>query len=99
MVQETTEKIRKIKKRMKAALSRQKSYAYKRHRPLEFAIGVMVFLKVSPMKRAVRIDMSNKLNPRYAGPFEILERIGHWLTDWLCSCRLKRFIMCFMYPS
>ena len=27
------------------------------------------------MKGVVRIDKSNKLNPQYAGPFEILERI------------------------
>ena len=44
--------------------------------PREFAIGDMVFLKVSPMKGVVRIGKSNKLYPRYAGPFEILERIG-----------------------
>ena len=63
IVQETTEKIRIIKKRMKAFQSRQKSYADKHRRPLEFAIGDMVFLKVSPMKEIVKIDRSNKLNP------------------------------------
>jgi len=36
----------------------------------------MVFLKVSPIKGVVWIGMSNKLNPWYARPLEILERIG-----------------------
>ena len=65
LVQETTEKIRIRRKRMVAAQNRQKLYADKRRVPLEFAIGDMVFLKVSPMKRVVRIGNSNKLNPRY----------------------------------
>ena len=75
IVQETTEKIRIIRNRMVAAQNRQKSYADKRRVPLEFFIGDMVLLKVSPMKRVVRIGKSNKLNSRYAGPFKILERI------------------------
>ena len=75
LVQETTEKIRVIRKRMKATQSRQKSYADKCRRPLEFAIGDIIFLKVSPMKGVVWIGRSNKLNPRNAGPFTILERI------------------------
>ena len=56
LVQETTEKIRIKRKRMVAAQNRQKSYANKRRVPLEFAIGDMVFLKVSPMKGVVRIE-------------------------------------------
>jgi len=76
LVQETTKKIKIIRKRMMAAQNWQKSYADKRRVPLEFGIGDMVFLKVSPMKGVVRIDKSYKLNPCYAGLFEILERIG-----------------------
>ena len=60
---------------MKAIQSRQKSYADKCRRPLEFTIGDKVFLKVSPMKGVMRIDRRNELDPRYVGPFEILERI------------------------
>ena len=76
MVQETIEKIRTIRKRMKAAQSRQKVYADQRRRPLEFTEGDKVFLKISPMKGVMRIGKRNKLGPRYVGPFEILERIG-----------------------
>ncbi|XP_073121965.1 uncharacterized protein [Henckelia pumila] len=39
-------------------------------------MGDHVFLKVSPMKGMMRFGRRGKLNPRYIGPFEILERIG-----------------------
>jgi hypothetical protein len=46
LIQDTGEKLRVIKERMSAAQSRQKSYADKRRRPLEFEVGDHVFLKV-----------------------------------------------------
>ena len=55
LVQETTEKIQIIRKRMKAAQSRQKTYADRRRRPLEFAEGDKVFLRISPMKGVIFI--------------------------------------------
>ena len=76
MVDQTTEAIKVIRQRMKTAQSRQKSYADKRRRPLEFEIGSKVFLKISPMKGVTRFRKRGKLNPRFIGPFEILERIG-----------------------
>nr|GEU44840.1 putative reverse transcriptase domain-containing protein [Tanacetum cinerariifolium] len=45
LVQETTEKIIQIKERLKTERSRQKSYADKRRRPLEFKVGDRVLLK------------------------------------------------------
>ncbi|KAL5560324.1 hypothetical protein UlMin_036535 [Ulmus minor] len=56
--------------------SRQKSYADKRRRPLEFQVGDSVFLKISPFKGIIRFGKRGKLNPRYIGPYEILERVG-----------------------
>ena len=50
MTLETIDKIKVIEERMKAAQSRQKAYADKRRKPLEFEVGDKVFLKVSPMK-------------------------------------------------
>ncbi|KAL5576729.1 hypothetical protein UlMin_018428 [Ulmus minor] len=61
---------------MKSAQSRQKSYADKRRRPLEFQVGDSVFLKISPFKGIIRFGKRGKLNPRYIGPYEILERVG-----------------------
>nr|GEZ45184.1 putative reverse transcriptase domain-containing protein [Tanacetum cinerariifolium] len=75
IVQETTEKIFQIKKRLKTARSRQKSYAYKRRKPLEFKVEDRVLLKVSPWKGFVRFGKRGKLAPRYVGPFEIVEHV------------------------
>ncbi|GKC39858.1 putative reverse transcriptase domain-containing protein, partial [Tanacetum coccineum] len=65
-----------IKNRLLAACSRQKSYADKRLKPLEFEVGDMVLLKVSPWKGAVHFGKRKKLSPRYIGPFKILARVG-----------------------
>nr|GEZ93569.1 putative reverse transcriptase domain-containing protein [Tanacetum cinerariifolium] len=48
LVQKTTKKISQIKDRLKAARDRQKSYANKRRKPLEFSVGDYVLLKVLP---------------------------------------------------
>ncbi|GKA28706.1 putative reverse transcriptase domain-containing protein [Tanacetum coccineum] len=76
LVQETTEKISQIKDRLKAARDRQKSYANKRRKPLEFSVGDYVLLKVSPWKGVVRFGKKEKLAPRFVGPFEIIEKVG-----------------------
>ncbi|XP_040990477.1 uncharacterized protein LOC121237694 [Juglans microcarpa x Juglans regia] len=64
-----------IREMMKAAQDRQKSYAERRRRNLEFEVGDWVYLKVSPMKGVFRFGKKGKLSPRYVGPFEILERV------------------------
>ncbi|GJS93305.1 putative reverse transcriptase domain-containing protein [Tanacetum coccineum] len=76
IVQETTEKIIQIKERLKTIRSRQKSYADKRRKTLEFKVGDRVLLKVSPWKGVVRFGKKGKLAPRYVGPFEIVECVG-----------------------
>ncbi|GJR36611.1 putative reverse transcriptase domain-containing protein [Tanacetum coccineum] len=58
------------------ALYGRKSYANVRRKPLEFQVGDRVMLKVSPRKGVIRFRKQGKLNPRYIGPFKILERIG-----------------------
>nr|GFA93551.1 putative reverse transcriptase domain-containing protein [Tanacetum cinerariifolium] len=62
--------------RLKVARDRQKSYADKRRKPLEFSVGDKVLLKVSYRKGVVRFGKRSKLSPRYVGPFEIFERVG-----------------------
>nr|GFB90669.1 putative reverse transcriptase domain-containing protein [Tanacetum cinerariifolium] len=76
LIQETTEKIVQIKQRLQAARDRQKSYADLKRKPMEFQVGDKVMLKVSPWKGVVRFGKRGKLNPRYVGPFKVLERVG-----------------------
>ncbi|GJR54977.1 hypothetical protein Tco_1405498 [Tanacetum coccineum] len=54
----------------------QKSYADLKRKPMEFQIGDKVMLKVSPWKGVVRFGKRGKLNPRYVGPFKVIERVG-----------------------
>ncbi|GJR74495.1 putative reverse transcriptase domain-containing protein [Tanacetum coccineum] len=58
------------------ARDRQKSYANMRRKSLEFQVGDMVMLKVSPWKEVIRFDKRGKLNPCYIGPFKILVKVG-----------------------
>nr|GEV02174.1 putative reverse transcriptase domain-containing protein [Tanacetum cinerariifolium] len=53
-----------------------KSYADRRTKPLEFEVGDMVLLKVSPWKGAVCFGKRRKLSPRYNRPFKIPARVG-----------------------
>ncbi|GJV68966.1 putative reverse transcriptase domain-containing protein [Tanacetum coccineum] len=76
IVHETTEKIMQIKSHIQAARNRQKSYADKRRKPLEFQVGDKVMMKVSPWKRVIHFGKWGKLNPRYIGPFKILAKVG-----------------------
>jgi hypothetical protein len=76
ILQEAEEKVRMIREYLKAAQSRQKSYADKRRRELTFQIGDFVYLRVSPLKGMQRFQVKGKLAPRYIGPFKILDRRG-----------------------
>ncbi|GJZ77871.1 putative reverse transcriptase domain-containing protein [Tanacetum coccineum] len=55
---------------------RQKSYANLKRKPMEFQVGDKVMLKVSPWKGVVHFGKRGKLNPRYVGPFKVLEKVG-----------------------
>nr|GFD33327.1 putative reverse transcriptase domain-containing protein [Tanacetum cinerariifolium] len=59
-----------------AARDRQKSYADLKRMPMEFQVGDKVMLKVLPWKGVVRFGKRGKCNPRYVGPFKLLERVG-----------------------
>ncbi|GKF47916.1 hypothetical protein Tco_0141167, partial [Tanacetum coccineum] len=61
---------------MQAVRDRQKSYADLKRKPMDFQVGDKVMLKVSPWKGVVRFGKRVKLNPRYVGPFKVLEKVG-----------------------
>ncbi|GJX62079.1 putative reverse transcriptase domain-containing protein [Tanacetum coccineum] len=70
------EKIIQIKHRLQASRDRQKCYADKRRKPLEFQVGDKVMLKVSPWKGVIRFG-NGKADPLNIGigPFKILAKI------------------------
>jgi hypothetical protein len=75
-VEEAEEQVCTIQKHMAAAQARQKSYADRRRKPLEFEVGDFVYLKVSPIKSVQRFGIKRKLTPRYVGPFQIIGKSG-----------------------
>jgi hypothetical protein len=76
LVIEAEDRVRIIQANLKTAQSRQKSYADRRRKPLQFQIGDFVYLRVSPTKGVQRFGIKGKLAPRYIGPFKILEICG-----------------------
>ncbi|GJU77108.1 putative reverse transcriptase domain-containing protein [Tanacetum coccineum] len=61
LIRDTTEKIIQIKNRLLTARSRQKSYADRSTKPLEFKVSDMVLLKVLPWKGAVHFRKRGNL--------------------------------------
>nr|GEU62634.1 putative reverse transcriptase domain-containing protein [Tanacetum cinerariifolium] len=61
--------------RIQAAQDRQKIYANLKRKPMEFEVRDRVMLKVSPWKGVVQFHKRGKLNPRYVGPFKVLEKV------------------------
>nr|AAD25146.1 putative retroelement pol polyprotein [Arabidopsis thaliana] len=76
IVDETTERMKFLKIKLKEAHDRQKSYANKRRKELEFQVGDLVYLKAMTYKGAGRFTSRKKLSPRYVGPYKVIERVG-----------------------
>ncbi|XP_027169505.1 uncharacterized protein LOC113769237 [Coffea eugenioides] len=74
-MEDAQEKIKLVRQGLETAQSRQKSYADNRRKDLEFEVGDHVFLKITPL-RSVTAGRGKKLQPRYIGPFPILQRVG-----------------------
>jgi hypothetical protein len=73
---EAEENIRMVRENLKAAQSRQRSYADTRRRELSFEVGDYVYLKVSPIRGTKRFGVKGKLAPRYIGQYQIQARHG-----------------------
>jgi hypothetical protein len=76
LVEEAESIVHRVQENLKAAKSRQETYANKRRRPLEFEVGNHVYLRVSPMKGVKRFGVKGKLAPRYIETFPILKKCG-----------------------
>jgi len=76
LVQDALDKVKIIQERLRAAQSRQKSYANRKVRDVAFMVGERVLLRVSPMKGVMKFGKKGKLSPKSIEPFEILDRVG-----------------------
>ena len=76
LIRDASAKVNLIWRRLLTTQIRQKSYADKRHRSLEFEAGDHVFLKVMPKRGVVRFGKQGKLSPIFIEPFKILKRVG-----------------------
>ncbi|GJU56362.1 putative reverse transcriptase domain-containing protein [Tanacetum coccineum] len=65
-----------IKKCIQAARDRKNSLADRNRKPMEFQVGDMVMLKVSPWKGVIRFGKRGKLNPCYIRPFKVIAKVG-----------------------
>ena len=76
VVLQTTELIQYIRQRLQTTQSRQKSYANWHRSELEFQVGDMVLLKVSPWNGVICFRKRGKLGPQYIGQFRVIARVG-----------------------
>jgi hypothetical protein len=76
LVVEAENKVKVIQANLKTAQSRQRSYADRRRKPLQFQVGDFVYLRVSPTKGVQHFGIKGKLAPRYVRPFKILKVCG-----------------------
>jgi hypothetical protein len=61
---------------LKATQDREKSYADKNKKNIEFKVGEHVLWKVNPKKSSLNLGSCTKIASIFCGPFEILDRIG-----------------------
>ena len=76
LIQETKEKVKMIRERLKVATNRQKSYADMRRKDIRYEIGKKLFLKVSPWKKVMIFEKNGTLSPRFIEPYEVIEKVG-----------------------
>ena len=75
-MRESLDKVKFIQEKLLATQNRQKEYADRKVRDLDFMEGEQVLLKDSPMKGVMRFGKRGKLSTRYIGLFEVLKRVG-----------------------
>ena len=76
LIQETEEKVKMIRERLKVATDIQKSYADMKRKDIQYEISDKVLLKVPPWKKVMRFRKKGKLSPRFIGPYEVIEKVG-----------------------
>jgi hypothetical protein len=91
IIKEAEEQVQLIRNRLKAAQSRQKSYADSKRRSVTINVGDFAYLRVTPLKGMQRFHVKGKLAPRYIGPFKILECRGEMSYKLELPAELSEF--------
>jgi hypothetical protein len=74
---ERNEMIKEMRDQLLKAQDQMRVQANKHRREVEYQVGDMVYLKIQPYKlQKLAKRFSQKLSPRYYGPYEKLERVG-----------------------
>jgi hypothetical protein len=76
LLKEMEEKMKNIKHNLKATHDRKKKNPDNNRVFIDFKVGEHVFLKVKTKRSLLRIGSFPKLETRYCGPFEILEKLS-----------------------
>ena len=86
----------KIKQNLKVAQDRKTSYVDKGRTHREFKVGDHIFLKVKANIGSLKLGNFSKLEARYCGLFEILERIGpvSYMIAFPASMSVSQCIPC-----
>ena len=63
LIQETEEKVKTIRERLKVATNRQKSYADMKRKDIRYEVREKVFLKVLPWKKVMRFGKKGQVEP------------------------------------
>ncbi|KAA0032976.1 DNA/RNA polymerases superfamily protein [Cucumis melo var. makuwa] len=77
LVQITTNNIKLIKENLRTAQDRQKSYADKRRRNLEFQVRDQVFLKLSPWRGVIRFGRKDPSHVLQEQPVDLKEDLSY----------------------
>ena len=93
LIQETEEKVKMIRERLKVTTNRKKSYTDMRIMDIRYEIDEKMFLKVSPWKKAMIFGKKSKLSPRFIRPYEVIEKVGPMAYKLTLPPKWKRFIM------
>nr|GEY43067.1 putative reverse transcriptase domain-containing protein [Tanacetum cinerariifolium] len=103
LIRETTEKIVQIKNRLLTARSRQKSYADRRTKALEFEVGDMVLLKIKNRLLTARSRQKSYADRRTkALEFEVGDMVLLKVSSWKGVVRFgksKKLSPCYIGPS
>jgi hypothetical protein len=75
MLKEMEQQVIHIRKNLKIAQERQKSYANLKRTPREFKIGDRVYLQVRTKRSSLTMGSCAKMEPHYFGHFEVLDRV------------------------